>query len=224
VSVTAGACMDSAAALLTDPNKVTYTYVFQLPYLKVAWDELQEALVANGIVDVDEVLSTPATITAGGVKQWTSQPSDLLFPKGLWEKAVGAPDEEYTELDERTSDPSEIPADALENWWFREGYINFKGSTTNRTVIVKYQRELAAIVSENTVIPVLNVKSFLAFRTAAIIARSRGNKSRADDLDADAKLHYETVIGTKVKDGQGEPVRPRPYGWSRRHRRYQRIW
>lgn len=222
--VTAGKCMDSAATLLTDPNKITFTYSFQLPFLTLVWDELQEALVANGIVDVDEVMSSPTTVSAGGRLQWTGQPADLLFPKRLWEKAVGAVDGEYFPLDERESEPEEMPVDTLENWWFQEGYINFKGSTTDRSVIVKYQRELTAITSENTVIPVLNVKNFLAFRTAAVIARARGNKSRADDLDADAKFHFESMIGTKVKDAQGEPVKPKPYGWSRRHRRYQRIW
>lgn len=215
--------MDSAATLLTDPNKVTFTYAFQLPFLLIAWDELQEALVANGIVDVDEVTSSPSTVAAN-TKEWTGQPSDLLFPKKLWEKAVGAADEEYYPLDERESEPDEASVETLENWWFREGYIKFKGATTSRSVIVKYQRELATITGESTVIPVLNVKNFLAFRTAAIIARARGNKSRADDLDADAKFHFDSIIGTKVKDAQGEPVKPKPYGWSRRHRRYQRIW
>jgi hypothetical protein len=215
--------MDSAAALLTDPDKLTYTYTFQLPYLKIAWDELQEALVANGIVDVDEVTSPASTITAGS-KEWTGQPSDLLFPIKLWEKAVGAPDSEYTEMDERTPDPSELQVEELENWYFQEGLIKFKGATTDRSIILKYQRELTVITGDATILPVANVKNFLAFRSASIIARARGNKSRADDLDADAKLHYDTAIGTKVKDGQGEPVKPRPYGWARRHRRYMRIF
>ena len=222
MSVTAGACMDSSAALLADPAKITYTYVFQLPYFKIAWDELQESLVANGIVDVDEVTSSPATITAGA-KEWTSAPADLLFPITLWEKAVGASDTEYKEMDERIADPSESPESELGIWSFSEGVVKFRGATTDRVVTMRYQRELAAIVGDATVLPVLGVKNFLAFRTAGLIARVRGNRTRANDLDADAGKHHDDVISTKVKDEQGTPVRPKRYGYSRRMRRSSRL-
>jgi len=215
VSVTAGQVMDGSAALLSDPSKVTFGYVFQLPFLVLAWDELQEKLVVNGIVDVDEETSSPALITAG-TKQWDSQPNDLLFPVRIWEKAVGAPNEEYIQMDERRPTPDESQETELGVWYFAEGFIKFRGAISDRSIVLKYQRDLATVNSEATILPVKGVKSFLVFRTAALIAKSRGNQKRADDLTADAAEKLADLIGAKVKDEQGTPARPRRYGYSLR--------
>jgi len=209
--------MDESAALLTDPDKITFTYEAQLPYLRIAWRELEEALVANGIADVEEKFSLPSTITAN-TTEWVGQPIDLLVPLYMWERPVGGPLSSYETMEERESDPFEIPVAELENWFFKEGIIKFKGATTDREVILKYQRELITIVGQSTVLPVFGCGSFLSFRNAAILARSRGNRSRADDLDADATTHLGDSISTKVKNEQGTPVRPKPYGWARRGR------
>jgi len=200
---------------LTDPNKVTFTYAFQLPFLAIVWDELEEALQANGVQDLVEMFTTPSTITTG-TKEWSAQPIDLIVPLFMWERAVGGSDDSWEEMDERVVAPFEQQVTTLEVWYFEEGVITFRGATTNREVLLKYQRELVIITDENTIIPVAGVKSFLQFRTAGIIARSRGNKSKADSLDTDAAFHLGQILASKVKNGQVTPVRPRPYGFSRR--------
>jgi len=223
MSVTAGNVMDASAALLADPAKITFSYLYQIPFLRIAWEELQIYLVINGLVDVEEVTSAPVVITTG-TKEWVSGvPTDLLTPLNLWEKAVGEPDTALVEMDEIRSDPNDSPDSELENWWFEEGRVKFKGATSDRSIVMRYQREIVPIADENTILPVLNVKSFLTFRTAAIIARVRGNKSRADDLDADSELHRENLIGVKVKDEQNTPVRQRRYAYSRRARRSSNL-
>lgn len=204
-----------AAALLTDPTQITFTHAVLLPYLRIAWRELEEALVANGIQDVEEKFTTAQTITAN-TTEWTGQPTDLLIPIELFERKVGGTVDDWELVKERQSDPFEVPQSKLENWWFAEGLIKFKGATENREVILRYQRELIVISSESTPLPVPGCISFLSFRTAGLIARVRGNKSRADDLDADASRHFDTLVGIKVKDEQATPVRPRRYAHGRR--------
>ena len=222
MAITVADPLDAAAALLNDPDKVTFTYAVMLPFFKIAWRELQTFLVSNGIKDVDEYTTAALTITTN-TKQWTDTPTDLLFPIKMWERAVGESDEDWVEMEERIPDPSEAQETELEVWYFKEGDIWFRGADTDREVILRYQKELAAISSESTAIPVRGSISFLSFRTAGIIARARGNKSRANDLDVDAKMHLDSTIATKVKDEQGLPVRPRRYGFTRRASRSRRL-
>ena len=222
MAITVADPLDQAAALLNDPSRTTFTYADMLPYFKIAWRELQTFLVSNGITDVDEYTTTALTISAD-TKEWTNTPIDLLFPIKMWERAVGESVDDWVEMDERIPDPSEAQETELEIWYFKEGNIWFRGANSIREVILRYQRELTAIVSENTAIPVRGSISFLAFRTAGIIARVRGNKGRANDLDADAKMYLDSTVAAKVKDMQGDPVRPRRYGYTRRMLRMTRL-
>ena len=222
MAITANEVFEAAAALLNDPNQVSFTDDDQLPFLKVAWRELQTFLLSNGIVDIDELTTTPLTITAD-TKQWTSTPVDLLIPIKLWERAVGGSETDWVEMEEKIPDPADPQETELEIWYFKEGDIWFRGANSNRQVILRYQRELAAITGQASAIPVRGSISFLSFRTAGILSRACGNDSRADDLDADAKMHLDSVIATKVKDEQGMPARPRRYGFTRRANRSRRL-
>ena len=222
MGITVENVMDAAGALLNDPDVVTFTYAAQLPFFKIAWRELQSFLLSNGITDVDEYTTVPLTITAD-TKQWTSTPTDLLLPIKLWERAVGGSDTDWVEMEEKIPDPADPQETELEIWYFKEGDIWFRGANENRQVIVRYQKELTAIVDEDTTIPVRGSISFLSFRSAGIIARARGNNGRANDLDADAKMHLDSLIAVKVKDEQGMPARPRRYGFTRRANRSRRL-
>ncbi len=222
MAITVADPLGQAAALLNDPDRVTFTYDAMLPFFKIAWREMQTFLVNNGVTDVDEYTTTALTITAD-TKEWTSTPTDLLFPIKLWERAVGGSIDDWVEMDERIPDPSEAQETELEIWYFKEGNIWFRGANSVRQVILRYQKELGAIADEDTSIAVRGSISFLAFRTAGILARARGNKGRANDLDADAKMHLDSIIATKVKDEQGMPVRPRRYGFTRRANRSHRL-
>lgn len=215
MSVTAGDVMDGAAVLLSDPNKVTFGYAYQLPSLKLAWTELQEALVANGLSEVEETTSTVYDI-AINTKEWTSGPTDLLAPIKLWERPDGGTAADFVPMEERIPDPSEPQVAELEVWYFSEGIIKFRGATTIREVQVQYQRELITISSEATVLTVPNVKSFLTYKTAEIICLSRGNKQRYAELQKLSTFFMDQVLSSKVRDGQEKPARQKRYGFSRR--------
>jgi len=217
MTLLAGNIMDRSAALLSDPNKITFTYTLQLPFLTIAWDELQEELVANGIVDVEEKTSTAIAVNAN-VIELTSPPTDLLFPLKLWERAPGEIDEDWVEMQEAAVDPADPKIEILEVWYWEENIIKFRGSTANREIKIHYQKELASISGENTAIPVTNAKSFLSHRTAALVAETRGNKVRAGALHARGDYFLARIMSTKVKDMQDGPVRPKRYGYDRRRR------
>jgi hypothetical protein len=216
MSVTAGDVMDRAAALLSDASKITMTYVYQLPFLKLAWDELQEELIANDIVDIEESVSSAITVNAGTKELTSGVPTDFVVPIKLWERAVGETDVDLIPMTKREPDPTEAQVAELEVWYFAEGLIKFRGATSNRVIVIRYQKELAAISNENTILPIQNVKSFLAYRTAGIIAETRQNKDRAAKLHDRAEYFLRKTLGTKVKDEQSEPVRPHRYGYGRR--------
>jgi len=211
----AGDIMDRSAALLSDPGKITFTYVLQLPFLMIAWDELQEELVANDIADVEEKTSTAITVTALTV-ELSSPPADLLFPIKLWERAVGGAEEDWVEMDEQEVDPADPKMVNLDVWYWEENLIKFRGATTNRQIKIHYQKDLAVIAGESTIIPVTNAKSFLSHRTAALVAETRGNKLRSASLHARGDYFLAKLTSTKVKDMQDGPVRPRRYGYGRR--------
>lgn len=218
MTVTAGNIMDRSAALLSDPSKITFTYTLQLPFLTLAWDELQEELVANGILDVQELTSSPITVTAGITDlSPVGQPADLLFPIKLWERAVGQTDNDWIEMVEKINDPGEVmQVTELETWYWEENAIKFRGAISNREIKIRYQKDLISIVSDTSIISVTNSKSFLSHRTAALVAGSRGNRVRAKELNERGDFYLAKVTSTKVKDSQNKPIRPRRYGYSRR--------
>lgn len=215
MALIAGSIMDRSAALLSDPSKITFTYILQLPYLALAWDELQEDLIANDIVDVEEKTSAAIAVNAG-VVELVSPPTDLLFPLKLWERASGGIDTDWIEMEEEEVDPADAKIDILEVWYWEENLIKFRGSTANREIKIHYQKELATLSGENTAIPVTNAKSFLSHRTAALVAEARGNKDRAKNLHARGDYFLAQLTSTKVRDMQDGPVRPKRYGYSRR--------
>lgn len=215
MTVIAGDIMDSSAALLSDPAKITFTYALQLPFLSIAWDELQEDLVSNGITDVDEATTLPIAVTAGTV-HLSGQPDDLLFPIDVWERAVGGVAADWVKMTEKKPDPAYQAGETLDIWYWEENFIKFGGATSNREIKILYQKSLLEIANENSTIPVTNCKSFLSHRTAALIAETRGNKARAQVLHARGDYFLAKSATTKVKDMQEAPVRPRRYGYSRR--------
>lgn len=220
MTLTAGQVMDRSAALLSDPSKITFNYTLQIPFLGMAWDELQEELVANSIMDVEEVNSSPLLIAAGTLDMTSGQPSDLLFPLQLWERAPGGAASDWEPMEEQTSDPADPQVSELEVWYWEDSKIHFRGATADREILIRYQKDLITLSSDASVIPVKNAKSFLAHRTAALIAGSRGNKLRSAELNAFADKFLGKAIATKVKDMQDAPARPRRYGASRRQRRF----
>lgn len=213
--------MDLAAVLLNDSAKSQYTYAKQLPLLSKANDELETALILNG---VSPVKKQSAVVTMAIGTSLFSIPADMADPLLMGERAGGTTGE-FSEMTQAAV-PPEIPASSLFGYWT---YINLTivcgpangaGALTSRDVKLTYNRLLTSITTSASVVEITKSKQFLAERTAALCARFLGeNPSRADSLDLlafgpepDRKGGSlgDTVMEF-VRSNQGTPVRRRGY-------------
>lgn len=213
---TAGDVMDAAAALLNDAAKTFYTYTVQLPYLKLANDDLESQLLANGIV----IQNAVATINVAAGSLTLPLPADFFIPINLMERAqTSTNDNDFIDMEERDFEPSTAKVDTLNFWAFRNGAINFVGSTKDRTVRIFYKRTLAAItnVLGTDVEEVTKAKNFLVFRTAALVAEfgGGGNEARASSLNTQGAVYLDTLLTIFVKANQGNRVRRKPFRMNR---------
>lgn len=221
---TVGAIASSAGALLADPALGMFTVTYQLPFIKMAWSQLQLDWKANGIWDLKKSFALPKIIGAG-VTSWVTLAADVpdfIAPIEMYERPSGGTSDQWIIMKERQAEPWEKQVTELEIWYIERNQVFFRGATTARDVLLRYYATLAVLADSASVIPFENVDLYLAFKTAELIAASRGNKARAAELKADADSRLETLIGDRVKDQQNAPARPKPYGWHRR-RRYRGV-
>lgn len=204
--------MDDAAAFLNDTAKNLYTYAVQLPYLKLANQNLEQLLLSNGL-QVQRVYSSTITVLAGA--KTLTLPNDFLLPIQLFERPKGSTDDAaWVEITERTWDPEPYTqGPTLQYWAFRNNNVNFPGSLADRDVLMRYERQLAAISGQNSPEDFVLARAFLAAKTAELCARFIGmNKTFADDLRSmEVSPAEDRVIDIFVQKQQGLPGRRRRF-------------
>lgn len=215
-----------SASLMNDTARSVYTYTVQLPYLNMAFDELQEAFELNNIPVTNQTATpTPVTIPVGttsinptaGIGDVTppNYPEDLVEIQGLYERLAGSNDP-FVPMHQREFLPhalDNIPTESLQYWIWQDQKIKFIGATTPREVKIDYIKALfQADLGQSSVIGVINARSFLYYRTAALCSQFVGNnKSRADELNGFAQLAMDRVTGIGVKGKQAIQTRRRPF-------------
>lgn len=212
---TAAVLMAGAAALLNDPNQITYTNTALLPYLKLACDELQLKLAKiNSLARLDT--SAESTLAANDTEM--DPPDDLLTPISVEERNVGSQlNSDWLPVTQVIILPNIDPVDNLGVYAWNEQVFKFIGAIEAREVRIKYYRNLDAIVDQNTQITILNADLYLKFKTAALYCLFPGGQpKKGQDLEvrADSYMNDLAVIESKIK--QGNPVRRRRYGSNRR--------
>jgi len=228
-SFTAGDIMNIAAGLLNDYNRTSYTYPAMIPFLQLSIQELQEYFELNNIPitnDTSEIIEVDAGVSeigfVGDTVPPNNLPDDLVEIQQLWYSARGQnvwlpmtkgeflP--HYLEL---------IQIDPLTYWaWFKER-INFLPAISNSDIKLNYVHTFFPdIVDENTQLSLINGRTFLQYRTAALAAQFIGeNKSRADELNAFAIPAMDRITGISVKGKQSIMVRRRPFRAAFKNRR-----
>lgn len=203
---TAASVMDSAASALNDTAKTLYSYVVLLPYLKMAYKELESELVLNEVPLQLEV-SAVIDVAAGATTLVT--PADFFLPISLKERRDGSTnDDDFVDMVEMSFEPLTQQSTNLEVWSFREGTINFVGATEAREVKLRYWKSLAAIVDETTQLALEPFQQGLSYRTAALAARLIGrNDGRADYLDGFAGTELDKGLSIFIKANQAKRVR-----------------
>ena len=221
MSYTAADVMNRSGALLNDSSLSIFTYAAQIPYLNVAMDELQELFEENN-VPATNVVSSVITIAAGVTTLDTAAglPTNLVEIQMLGERNSGTTDSfiPMTRVDYLPQ--TAVVTVQLVYWAWIGEVIKFIGATTNRDVELNYIKDLFTTVTTSTdPISLINSKSFLSYRTAALCAEFVGeNKERADSLNGDAILALQRTLNISTKGRQAIFTRRRPFMGSYRRR------
>jgi len=224
-SLTGAQVMDKAASLMNDTAKTVYTYANQAPYLNMAFDELQEEFELNNIPITNETISPAITVNIGikvigpvdgiGATGAPNYPQDLVELQGLYERLAGSV-EPFVPMTQREFLPhalDDLPTASLQYWVFEDQQIRFIGATTQREVKLDYVKALfPADIDQNTVIGIMNARSFLYYKTAALCSFFIGeNATRAEELDVLATKALDRSLGISVKGKQSIVTRRRPF-------------
>jgi len=208
--------MYSVAALLNDSAKTIFTYVAQIPYLNIALAELDEIMEANNIPTSNQV-STALTITTAmtniGGSGGPALPTDLIEIQSLNERLTGTTDD-YTQMVRVEFLPlTVIKTESLIYWAWINQIIEFIGATTSRQVKVQYVKKSVAVVTTSSdTLTILNSKTFLSYRTAALCARYIGeNPTRSDELNTFAEGAITRFVSISTKGRQSIFTRRRPF-------------
>lgn len=200
--------LSSAASLLNDRDKVTWTDAVLLPYYQKAHKEIVQAYENNGSPILKEV--SALTTVAIGEKTITTI-TDIRTPLKLFERASGSSDK-FKEMRETDWEPEDEPGDTLKYWNWREGVITLLGATTARQVKLRYIKTIEAPNSANSTVVVPEAELFLASRTAALAAGlSGGNFERASALASDAEVFKFGTLNNQTQGLQGSVIRKRGY-------------
>lgn len=230
-SLTAGQVMDKSASLMNDTAKTTYTYAAQLPYLQMALDSLQENFELNNIPITDKT-SAAIVVNAGvltinpvdgvGAGAAPNYPADLIEIQQLWERLNGSNDP-YLPITKKDFIPHDLevtPIDSLGIWAWINQRITFIGATTARQVKIDYICSIFPdLIDQDTVIGIMNAKSYLQFKTASLCSQFIGeNPTRAANLNNEAEAALDRVLGVGTKGRQAQSIRRRPFraGYQRR--------
>lgn len=217
----AGSIMNDAAVLLNDAARTNFTYTVQVPYINMALNELQEELELNNIPSTNEtsaIIPITTLQTDIGGATGPALPTDLIEIQQLWERKTGTTSDFIPMFKYEFLPKTSVKGSNLGIWSWQKQIINFLGATNNTDVMIDYVGSVqGAVADENTSIVFINSKSFLTYRTAALVARFVGeNPTRADELDAFCILARDRAVGISVKGKQAIATRRRPFRASRK--------
>lgn len=214
----AGPVMDKSASLLNDTARTVYTYAAQLPYLQIAMHELQEYFQLHNIPmteAVSAVINVPAGITeivyVGGA--YPTLPTDMIEPESVYESSEGA--NSYTLMTKKQFLPvNSTPVTHFGVYTWQGQKIKLLAAAGDIDVKIDYIRELfgTPIVDETSIINVINARTFLEFRTAALCAEFiERNNTSSDALNAYGALGLDRATGISIKGTQNISTRRRPF-------------
>jgi hypothetical protein len=190
-----------ARTYLGDDRGVKFTDATLMPKLQQAHRELQLKLWLNGLPVTKEV-SAIFTVPAGAVDLGVNQPTDLIEPQLMKEKAVGEPISRFIDMTEVNELPDVDQSDSLRYWCWREEIITLLGATTTREVRLDYIKGLTIPVLKTDPIGFILGEAFLGPRTAALAGA---------DSNEDAQNRLSEIIAANVRGSQSLPTRRRPY-------------
>jgi len=182
-----------------------------LPLAAQIHGELQDEF-ANNDIEIAEKMSTAFSYTAHA----TSIPipgavTDFYQPIQIWERATTASEWKEVKMVDDLRVPGVIESSTLREFSFDEGTILVNPCSTNRLLLVRYQKQLAYPTAAGAV----TIDGFyfpLVAGTAWLAAFSRGREEAATDrLRAMYEKRMEDAINRGVQGGQTIRRGPKPH-------------
>jgi len=134
----------------------------------------------------------------------------MIAPIMLREKPAGAPDEEFTDLQElialypRTSEPF------LMEYEWRDSGVYFIPATQNLDIQIRYESDWTTLSTMDQVLAIPNSAHILGTWTAGLASNTL-NAGTGDRYVADARHEIYLYMNRQVKQSQTYPTRQRPY-------------
>lgn len=220
------------ASLQNDTAQDQYTDAACLPYLNMALDELQEIFEQNNVPVTNETSAeiavvASASITEIGFSTTPALPSNLIEIQQLWESITGQ--SQWIPMTRMEFMPHYLELAPIQQfifWVWKDQKINLPPSTQNNDIKIDYVKSLFAtplvIGDINTDLGILNVKTWLGYKTASLCSMFIGeNETRASVLNGQAEEALSRVLAINTKGRQAITTRRRPFraGYKR-----QGIW
>lgn len=211
--------MDLAAAALNDVNKTVYDYDTQIPYLKMALQELQEVFELNSL-PVTERSSAAIPINAGVTEVIFNAPSqprlpdNMIEPLQLWERPRD--NNPYVPMSRKEFIPHDlegVEANMFTYWVWQDNKILLLAANADNDIKIDYVGSLfPKFVQEDTIIPVQNAQGYLAYKTAELISDMvEHNMERAQSNGARALMAIDRISGITIKSKQSIGTRRKPF-------------
>ncbi|MGH9979294.1 MAG: hypothetical protein ACRD8Z_26195, partial [Nitrososphaeraceae archaeon] len=208
-----------------------YTYTVQIPYLKIALQELEEYFELNNIPSTEQLSAviqvdsgvTAIKFNAAGTATDPKLPNDLIEPQKLWERTRDVnPFIPMTKLDALPQDMLGTEISQFQIYVWEANEIRLLSANQNNDIKMEYIRNLFVLpAGKDSIINVINGKTFLEYRNAALCAEFVGeNKTRADDLNSYAGLAIDRSTGIGTKGRQSVVMRRRPFRSSYKRRSF----
>ncbi len=224
----AGTVMNGAAALMNDSARTVYTYAAQVPYLRIAMQELQEHYQLNAI-PVAEAVSAVINIPQGSTQivyngvGVPSLPNDMIEPQQLWERQEGI--DPFIPMTKREYLPHDLEGVLTSQFIFfvwQSQRIEFLPANQDNDIKIDYIKELfTPITDETSQINVVNATTFLEYRTAGLLAEFiERNTTSSNAHNAYAVLALDRATGIGVKGKQTIATRRRPFRASYKRRNW----
>lgn len=211
--------MDLAAAAMNDVDKTTYDYDTQIPYLKMALQELQEIFELNSLA-VTEQSSAAIPVNAGVTEIIFNAPSqprlpdNLIEPQQLWERPRDI--NPFVPMVRKEFIPHDlvgVQANMFTYWVWQDNKILLLSSNADNDIKIDYIGSLfPKYIREETILPVQNGQGYLAYKTAELMSDMiEHNMERAQSNGGRALMAMDRISGITIKSKQQIMARRRPF-------------
>ncbi len=222
IDLTAGMVMDDSAALLNDAAKEQFgAYTTQLPYLNIALKELRKHFERANIPATDQtsavilIAINQRTLEFNTAGPASKLPDDLVDIRVAWQRPTGS-GQTFIPLPRLNGLP--VPLEGVEinylyGYVWEDQMMKWLPANCPTDIKLEYVRQLfPTVTTANSPILCINGDSFLAARTAALVAKYvEENEPRSQELNATAGAMLEDVIGIGTKGNQSFVTRRRPF-------------